>query len=83
MNKTFNAAKELAYRAAQKGAAVVTVIGATIGSAQAALDPAMATSLTAVQGDAVSIAALVVPVVIAVFGLTLAPKLFKRFGRSI
>lgn len=63
------------------GAVVVSV--AFAGAANAALDPSIATGLTAIQGDAVAILALVFPVVVAVWGLTMAPKLMKRFGRSI
>lgn len=62
---------------------VVATLATVASSAHAALDASIATGLTAVQADAVAILALVFPVVIAVFGLTMAPKLVKRFGRMI
>lgn len=60
---------------------VVATLAAT--TANAALDASIATGLAGVQADAVAILALVFPVVIAVLGLQLAPKLVKRFARSI
>lgn len=62
---------------------MVVLLLAVSGLANAALDASIATGLTGIQADAVAILALVFPVVIAVFGLTMAPKLVKRFGRMI
>lgn len=59
----------------------VAMTGATL--ANAALDASIATGLEGIKTDAIAILALVFPVVIAVFGLQIAPKLVKRFGRSI
>lgn len=62
----------------------VLIVGlAASTGAFAALDPAIATGVAAVEADAVAILALVFPVIVAVWGLTMAPKLMKRFGRSI
>lgn len=65
------------------GKLIVVALAVVSGLANAALDAAVATGMANVQADAVAILALVFPVVVAVFGLQMAPKLTKRFGRSI
>ena len=65
------------------GKVIVASLAVVSGFANAALDAAVAAGMTSIQADAVAILALVFPVVVAVFGLQMAPKLTKRFGRSI
>lgn len=52
-------------------------------SSFAAVDAAVGTALAAVQADAVTLAGIVTPIVIAVLGLMLGIKLIKRFGNKI
>lgn len=53
------------------------------GAASAAVDASVSTAFTAVQADAVSMAGIVTPIVVAVLGLALGIKLIKRFGNKI
>jgi len=56
---------------------------ALVGAAHAALDASIATTFAAVQTDATALSAIVVPIVVAILGLTLVIKLVKRFGNKI
>lgn len=62
---------------------VVTGLAMVSGTASAALPTAISTELAAVQVDALALADLVWPVVIAIFGAVVLFKLFKRFGSKI
>lgn len=65
----------------------VAIVAASLAvlstSAFAAVDAAVGTALAAVQADAVALAGIVTPIVIAVLGLMLGIKLIKRFGNKI
>lgn len=65
--------------------AKVAVASAAVFSASSFADiPAVVgTTLTTVQADALSLADLVWPVIMAVFGSILLIKLFKRYGNKI
>jgi|GEM_PF-2773623 len=52
-------------------------------SAFAALDESVGTALAAVQTDASALSAIVVPIVVAVLGMSITIKLIKRFGNKI
>lgn len=52
-------------------------------SAQAALPPAVATTVTAIQADGQAVFDLVFPVVGVFLGLALVIKLFKRFANKV
>lgn len=68
----------------KKIAGVVAFVSAVVaGSASAAIDGSVATAMTAVQSDAQSLSAIVVPIVVAVMGLGIVIKLIKRFGNKI
>lgn len=49
----------------------------------AAIDASVGTSFAALQADAVSLAAIVTPIVVAILGLVIVIKLIKRFGSKI
>jgi len=62
------------------------VIAAMLGvaaSAHAAIDSSVGTALTAIQGDAADLSAMVVPVVVSIMGLGIVIKLIKRFGNKV
>ncbi len=63
--------------------AVLTSLFLSFGTAHAALPAGLDTALTALQADAVALAALVGPVIIAVLALAIVFKLVKRFGNKI
>lgn len=64
--------------------AVSATIGAAMATtANAALPTGIDTSLAAVQTDALAMADLVWPVVIALFGSVVLFKLFKRYASKI
>ena len=71
----------------KKVAGVVGAVAAStvamVGSAHAAIDGAVTTAFTAVQADAVSLSAIVVPIVVAILGLGITIKLIKRFGNKM
>ncbi len=65
---------------------LVSALGLMLGmlsSAHAAIDAAVGTAFTALQADATSLSAIVVPIVVAVLGLVITIKLIKRFGNKI
>ena len=59
------------------------LLAGLVGSANAAIDASVGTAFTALQADAVSLSAIVVPIVVAVLGLMIVIKLIKRFGSKI
>lgn len=65
------------------GALVGAAALAASGMASAAIDPAVATSLAAVQADATALSGIVTPIVISVLGLGIVISLIKRFGNKI
>lgn len=65
---------------AVSGAVAAMVVTA---AANATIDASVGTALTAVQADATSLSALVVPIVVGVMGLSIVIKLIKRFGNKI
>ncbi|MDP3671718.1 MAG: hypothetical protein Q8R69_18755 [Telluria sp.] len=71
----------------KKAVAVVAVgsglLAGLVGSANAAIDASVGTAFTALQTDATSLSAIVVPIVVAVLGLVIVIKLIKRFGNKI
>lgn len=69
----------------QKYVAGVIATSLTLVStgAHAALPLAISTELAVVQTDALALADLIWPVVIAIFGAIVMFKLFKRFGSKI
>jgi hypothetical protein len=69
-----------------KLAVVATLAGAALvaaGNASAAIDASVSTAFTAVQADATSLSAIVIPIVVAVLGLFITIKLIKKFGNKI
>lgn len=52
-------------------------------TANAALDPAIATGLTGIQTDGTTLNGLVVPVMMTLLGMVIVIKLIKRFGNKI
>ena len=59
------------------------VVPSMTTAANAALDASIDTAFTAVKADATALSAIVIPIVVFVLGLTLVPKLIKRFGNKI
>jgi hypothetical protein len=62
-------------------AAAVSMVA--VSNANAAIDAGVSTAFTALQTDATSLSAIVVPIVVAVLGLGIVIKLIKRFGNKI
>jgi catabolite regulation protein CreA len=64
---------------------LVTLTAAAMAStaAHAAIDASVSTAFEAVKTDAVALAAIVTPIVVAILGLALVIKLIKRFGNKI
>jgi len=60
-----------------------SVLAATIGAAHAELPAVIGTEFSKVQADGLSLADLVWPVLMAIFGALLLMKLGKRFGNKI
>jgi len=52
-------------------------------AASAAVDASVATAFAAVQTDAIAIAAIVMPICVAILGLGIGFKLVKRFGNKM
>lgn len=80
MRKTFNYVRA---GAGQTVGAVVVTTAMMVNQANAAVDAAVGTALTALQADAASLLALVFPVILAIFAMLAGIKLFKRFGSKI
>lgn len=64
-------------------AAVAALVAIASAQANAAIDASVATAFDAVKADAVSLSAIVVPIVVSVLGLMLVIKLIKKFGNKI
>jgi hypothetical protein len=58
-------------------------LGLATSVAHAAIDASVSTAFDAVKADAVSLSAIVTPIVVAILGLALVIKLIKRFGNKI
>lgn len=75
------------YGSVKNKAAVAGALAAGLtvsaGSAMAAVDGSVATAFAALQADAVSLAGIVTPIVVAIMGLGIAIKLIKKFGNKI
>ncbi|MGE4292659.1 MAG: major coat protein [Desulfovibrio sp.] len=56
---------------------------ASVSSAMADVPPALTAAMTGIQTDAGAIRDLVLPVVIAILGMTIGIKLVKRFANKI
>ncbi|SFA98633.1 hypothetical protein SAMN04515620_1116 [Collimonas sp. OK607] len=80
-SKIKNVSQRAVVAASTAGVAVATALFS--GAANATLDPAVATSLTAIQTDATSLNGLVMPIVLGIFGMLVTYKLIKRFGGKI
>jgi len=67
--------------------AIVLFVGLFVAafglSANAALDPSIATGITGLVTDATSLNGLIVPAMFAIFGMVLMIKLVKRFGNKL
>jgi hypothetical protein len=63
-------------------AALFVMLGFTEQS-YAALDASVSTAFAAIQTDATSLNAIVVPILIAILGMVILIKLYKRFGNKI
>lgn len=61
----------------------LTLFLGLLTGANAAIDASVGTALTAIQTDATSLSALVIPIVVAVMGLMITIKLIKKFGNKI
>lgn len=65
--------------------AVIVATAATFAAAaaNAAIDGSVSTAMNAVQQDAISLSAIVTPIIVAVMGLGIVMKLIKRFGGKL
>lgn len=80
-SKTFGVLRSRGVKVATAGAVATGAMLASTSSwaLDAAVTSAITAELTSVQADAVSIAALVWPVLVAIAGMVIGIKLFKRF----
>lgn len=81
-----NAIRKHAHRVGTLVAMASTLVVSSalmVVEANAAVDAAVGTALTALQADAASLLALVFPVILAIFAMLAGIKLFKRFGSKI
>jgi len=69
----------------KRTSALFTGLGLTLAASSsfAAVDAAVGTALTGLQTDGLAIAALVMPVVIALMAAGIGIKLVKRFGNKV
>jgi len=61
----------------------LSMLGLVATSAHAEIPAVVGTALAAVQTDATALQAIVIPIVVAVLGLSLVITLIKRFGSKI
>jgi hypothetical protein len=79
MNKLATVSKKVGGVVASASALALVAMA----NAHAALDASVGTAFTAVKDDAVSLSAIVTPIVVSILGLALVLKLIKRFGNKI
>lgn len=63
--------------------ALAAFVGLMSFSAMAAVPAGVDTAFDAIEADAVSLAAIAAPVLLAILGLTIVLKLIKRFANKV